>query len=132
MSNNKYIYSNLYKILVIKTNDLMDHIQSWCLVLERTFLKFNWSEHAKKHTYTRRTYFTPEVIESLLLEYIRGGNPYIGEFNGHRPHNRIIKILISGTLLCVVVDISVFPLTIITYYYTQSEEEINEYNDIIN
>jgi len=62
----------------------MDHLQSWCLVLERTFLKFNWSEHAKKHTYTGRTYFTPVEIKSLLLEYIRG-NPYVRELNGHRP-----------------------------------------------
>lgn len=68
--------------VVISSLYIMDHLQSWCLVLERTFLTFNWSEHAKKHTYMRRTYFTPREIESLIFEYLRGGNPYIGEFDG--------------------------------------------------
>ncbi|CAB4441570.1 unnamed protein product [Rhizophagus irregularis] len=95
----------------------MDHLQSWCLVLERTFLTFNWSEHAKKHTYTRRTYFTPREIESLIFEYLRGGNPYIGEFDGLTKFKALpsmlknlrfdklkvdIKMLLDGDFLAIV------------------------------
>ncbi|CAG8505158.1 8411_t:CDS:2 [Funneliformis mosseae] len=54
-------------------------VNKWCSVLEKTFLKYVWTEHAKKYTYTERSEFTPEHIEKVLIAYERGDSPHIKE-----------------------------------------------------
>ncbi|CAB4486902.1 hypothetical protein RhiirA1_448070 [Rhizophagus irregularis] len=38
----------------------------WSSVLERTYLRFQWSEEAKKHTYIDRYYVTPHDVEEVI------------------------------------------------------------------
>ena len=41
----------------------------WALVLEKTYLKFDWTFEAKKHTYVDRAFIKPDAVESILISY---------------------------------------------------------------
>ncbi|GBB88557.1 hypothetical protein RclHR1_01510008 [Rhizophagus clarus] len=43
--------------------------EKWIEVLERTFLNFNWSPEAKRHTYEDRYHYTPADVEDVLFSY---------------------------------------------------------------
>ncbi|CAB4385616.1 unnamed protein product [Rhizophagus irregularis] len=56
------------------------NFQSWL----STFLKYDWSEHAKQHTYFDRTETNPEIIENIVRSY----STYTGGFIRERDSNR--------------------------------------------
>jgi hypothetical protein len=104
------------------------HYYSWCRVLESTFLKYNWSSHAKIHTYTERTRVKPNYIEEVVTASIIGNCQFIKERGGNTPTTKVILHLTPHLplLVTIIVDFSVSPWTIVTYYYTQDISDINE------
>ncbi|GBC00272.1 hypothetical protein RclHR1_00380040 [Rhizophagus clarus] len=109
-------------------NIKMDYnVKKWCHVLENTFLTYYWTEHAKKYTYTERTEASPKHIEKILLAYNKGNNQYIRETEGNRPNTKRILHVIPHIpkLITVVIDTTQTNCwKIVTYYYTDKEEEI--------
>lgn len=62
----------------------------WSSVLERTYLRFQWSEEAKKHTYIDRYYVTPHDVEEVIEMYFN--TVIVKKF---RRKNNIAKIIIQ-------------------------------------
>ncbi|CAJ0749729.1 7875_t:CDS:2 [Entrophospora sp. SA101] len=91
----------------------------WSIVLENSFLQFNWTKEAKIHTYTRR--FQPSHIEGILIAY-RNGDISTQRCRGVEPGCFIIqqKIPDNNQVFRVVIGEEDNYWTIITFYISSA------------
>ncbi|CAJ0841295.1 11318_t:CDS:10 [Entrophospora sp. SA101] len=89
------------------------------LILENSFLQFNWTKEAKIHTYTRR--FQPSHIEGILIAY-RNGDISTQRCRGVEPGCFIIqqKIPDNNQVFRVVIGEEDNYWTIITFYISSA------------
>ena|ERR1051325_9732564 len=95
--------------------------ENWSLALEKAFLKYTWTHHAKDSILTRK--LSPKLAEDILLEHCRGSLE-TQECDGKELELKVIQKKISGKIIRVVLNKSVSPWRVVTVYDTS---KINKY-----
>ncbi|GBC06229.1 hypothetical protein RclHR1_00670021 [Rhizophagus clarus] len=88
-----------------------NHCERWSRVLEQTFFKYIWTQHAQKYTYSTqalRDSISIKLVENLLLKHSRNSrNNSTQECNSlNNPRTKVIqkKLQDTGIVLRVAFD----------------------------